>query len=404
MSNKAHLWVEHTVVPGDQILVTAVLENPGRSTQKLWYRIPSLHRHEIATSCDALVIGFLFSLMRNGVDLRVHGEVSPSLLRNLDEFESVWAVWHPERYRRIEITAESERETRGAIPQDSAILAFSGGVDSSFSAWRHGKNLCGRWGRRVRTGLMIHGFDIPLAESDVFDRAASKSRAMLESIGIKLVSIETNYRDLGDDWLDAHGAAVASCLMLFQKGYECGLIASSSPYQQMHLPWGSNPLTDVMLSSESFKIIHDGASFTRIEKIRAIAGWPELRKNLRVCWEGAEQDRNCGRCEKCIRTILNFRAIGSGLPECFERDVSDRQILNLQGLKPVPLYYLQEILAASQGASISGTWVAVLEECIKRNIHGEGFIRELWKSARTTVALRTRLRRLAAAIFHGRHE
>jgi hypothetical protein len=55
------------------------------------------------------------------------------------------------------------------------------------------------------------------------------------------------------------------------------------------------------------------------------------------------------------------------LPECFAEDVSDSQILRLNALNPVQLAYLEEILATARAASIAESWVAALEQCVRRN-------------------------------------
>jgi hypothetical protein len=155
--------------------------------------------------------------------------------------------------------------------------------------------------------------------------------------------------------------------MVLQGGYAVGLIASTEPYHSLVLPYGSNPVTDWLMSSYAFQIVHDGAAFTRSEKVRELANWPEALRYLQVCWQGDQKDRNCGRCEKCIRTILNFRAVGLGLPECFAEDVTDSQILRLDGLNPIQLAYFEEILATAKAATISESWVAALEQCVRRN-------------------------------------
>ena len=63
--------------------------------------------------------------------------------------------------------------------------------------------------------------------------------------------------------------------MLFQGIYRAGLFASSEPYQALVSPWGAHPLTDRLLSSNSFEIIHDGADFTRTQKTAQLCEWPE---------------------------------------------------------------------------------------------------------------------------------
>jgi hypothetical protein len=254
-----------------------------------------------------------------------------------------------------------------ATAEEKAIAAFSGGVDSCFTMFRHKSGRYGRLTRNLQAGLMVHGFDIPLAQQEVFERAAKKSKAMLNSLGVELIPVATNYREFGLNWEDVFGSAVASTLMLLRGSYTVGLVPSSYTYKSLFLPWGSNPLTDPLLSSNAFQVIHDGTAFKRIDKIREITNFPAALQSLRVCWEGKERDRNCGRCEKCIRTILGFRVMGIGLPPCFEQDVTDRQILDIKTSKKSQVTYFEEILQAAIAAGISDSWVTTIEQCIKRN-------------------------------------
>jgi hypothetical protein len=361
---KTHLWQEAAEVDS-YTTVSVTIEHPNQTRDRLWYRMSSEYSSLITQSCDPFVVATIFLAMQQRTDVVVHGEVSPSLLQNLAEFQAAWTCWCPKRYRQVEITADVEREQLKA-DSNKAIAAFSGGVDSCFTVFRHSTKRCGRIGRNLQAGLMVQGFDIPLEQQETFDRAAEKSRAMLASLGMELIPIATNFRELEQDWEDAHGTGIASCLMLFQRGFEAGIIASSDPYDALNLPYGSNPVSDWLLSSQSFQIVHDGASFNRIEKIREIANWPEVPANLRVCWEGSQKDRNCGRCEKCIRNILAFRVLGLGLPPCFEQDVTDSQILGIKNLKKSQLIELDPILAAARSAGISDSWVTALDRCISR--------------------------------------
>ena len=51
--------------------------------------------------------------------------------------------------------------------------------------------------------------------------------------------------------------------------------------------------------------------------------------DLRVCARKIVGGRNCGRCEKCVRIILNFRVAGLPIPPAFARDVTDDEIAEL---------------------------------------------------------------------------
>ena len=167
-------------------------------------------------------------------------------------------------------------------------MAFSGGLDSSFTAWRHYTRQAGRQTEDVQAGVVLHGFDIPINREDAFEVVFERSRLMLDSLGLESIPMVTNLRGLGGDFSDCHGAILASCLSLLKKRFSVGLVADSSPYQNFHLPWalpyGSNCLSDKFLSSDGFAIRVDGAGSYRFDKAQALAEWPEAMSNLRVCW------------------------------------------------------------------------------------------------------------------------
>jgi bacterioferritin-associated ferredoxin len=126
-------------------------------------------------------------------------------------------------------------------------------------------------------------------------------------------------------------------------------------------------ITDPLLSSLSFAIVHDGAEQHRVGKARALAAWPEALRNLRVCWAGRSADTNCGRCEKCVRTILEFRAAGVPCPPCFPGDVTEDQIRGLAmdgfAAKLILGRILREARATGYGRE---RWVRMLEERLSR--------------------------------------
>jgi hypothetical protein len=284
--------------------------------------------------------------MRTPADLVVHGALSPSLLRNLEEYQTAWANWYPGIYSHIEIQADSEKEQPQAS-SGSVVSGFSGGLDSSFTVFRHRLQNLGRARQNLTAAVFVHGFDISLSRLEAYQRAALNAQVMLDSLDVEMIPMAMNLKQLGDNWDHSHAAALASCLMLLQGGFSAGLIASSYPYSNLEMGWASNPVTDWLLSSASFQIIHDGAGFNRFEKIRAISEWPAALQHLRVCMRGAERDKNCCRCRKCVRTILYFRFVGCGLPPCFEQDASDFQVLITKYPNQSGITILREILAAA---------------------------------------------------------
>jgi hypothetical protein len=69
-------------------------------------------------------------------------------------------------------------------------------------------------------------------------------------------------------------------------------------------------LLDPEYSSTDLQILHDGLRFTRLEKVRLVAEWDVALQNLRVCTSNTPGLLNCGKCEKCVRTMTELLAIG----------------------------------------------------------------------------------------------
>ena len=66
-----------------------------------------------------------------------------------------------------------------------------------------------------------------------------------------------------------------------------------------------NPL----LSSSRLSVVHDGASFARIERTSFIAHSDVALETLHVCWQDYSQG-NCSRCQKCLRTMAALDLLG----------------------------------------------------------------------------------------------
>ncbi len=364
------VWPEPHRTDGDTILVAARLELPSGEQDSLWYRVPLSAQPALVDSCDPFLLALLLKAMHQAADLTIHGQVSPSLLRGAEEFEKAWAAWRPGRYHAVGIRADDERELRLERTSSQAVVGFSGGLDSSFSALSHARGVEVARPRPLRAGVFVQGFDIPLDDGAAFARACGKARAQLASLGLETIPIATNYRDVTVDWTESYGPAVAACLMLFQGRFDTGLVAQGVTYEaREHFDEGSNPLTDPLMSSRSFQVVADGSGITRREKTRAVAGWAEGLADLRVCWAGVHKDRNCCECEKCIRTILTFRVLGFDLPACFDKDITDDQIRRLRGVKEIKLgiFYDDIIRHAELGGMGQESWVSALRSCVRAN-------------------------------------
>lgn len=305
-----HLYIDDSNAADGERAAKLVL--PGAREKLVWFRADQPLCTE--SGADPFLAATVLTWMEAHCDVHVHGNVSRRLLAGLTEWQAAWARWRPKRYRQVRVTVDDVRDERALT--EKTVLAFSGGVDAAYSLRRHATRAAGWQQVDLKAALLVHGFDIPLEQVSVFDRARARAQLMLDGTGVSLLTISTNLRELGLIWEDAFATAVVGSLTLLAPQYGIGLIGSSEPYDRLVLPWGSNPVTDPLLSSGLMEIRHDGAAAGRTEKVRLLAEWPGA-DYLRVCWQGEELDRNCGRCEKCLRTRLNFALAGVRRPGCF---------------------------------------------------------------------------------------
>ncbi|MEJ1297395.1 MAG: hypothetical protein RPU64_00225 [Candidatus Sedimenticola sp. (ex Thyasira tokunagai)] len=268
---------------------------------------------------------------RLGFNLFFEGAVSRQLLENLERFGAIWSSWKPDIYNKITLAAEMEADDKGIGPAgDRAILAYSGGVDSNAVLIRH-MNGIGRATRSLEAALLIHGLDIPLTEPQGFIEAKKRATEGLDAFGLPLAVVRTNIMDIaGNHWNMEHGTALTSCLHAYSGDLDYGLLAEDFHYGHLEesVAWGNNPLTIPLISSGRFAIRPDGGELTRIEKVDLLAKYPVIVKNLRVCF--VTYGGNCGLCEKCTRTQLNFLLKGHDPTPLFPNKITFRRLIRVR--------------------------------------------------------------------------
>jgi hypothetical protein len=314
---------------------------------------------------DFVLLATIFYAMRAGEPLHITGCVSRTILQNIEEFQEAWALWRPNEYRVVKVSADEERAPCSTSTK-CGVFAFSGGVDGTFALLKHHFNDAGRRTCIPAVMMLIHGFDIPLAQSSAFAIAEAVARDFSETLGVPLATVRTDWKtSLCKHWELEFGAAVAACLHQFAGLASVGVFGADEDYGHLEFPWGSNPATNHLLSG-NFRIHTEGAGFTRTARVQYIAEYPEFAARLRVCWEGPISGRNCGRCEKCTRTQLNFMAFNEK-PICFEKRPSLAQVVGIKAKNPVQIAYLEEIHDTALRNNVSGLWLSALSIAILKN-------------------------------------
>jgi len=357
-----HVRVQPVQTSDGVARVSAVLQSEVRGELELFYEVDERHRDAIVDRADPFVVAALVHALDEGSDLHVHGApCSRSLLRNLEEFQQIWHTWFD--YPVVDLIADDERDA--PRPEGGAVVAFSGGVDSAFSAYtsasaspRHPP---------LGAGLMIHGMDIPRHDAAGFAGARQRSARMTDSLGIELITVRTNaWELLPHSRMHFSILGVSSALSLLGGRFGAGLIPSTATYGNPVLPLDSTPTSDALLRSDAFEIVHHGAAYSRLEKIRRLAGWDDAMRNLRFCLEDPH-DHNCGRCRKCVLTYLELRALELE-PDCFdERPSNDAVMRFVKTLSSHRLYVVEmlDILAECERHGLREPWVGAAKRRLR---------------------------------------
>jgi hypothetical protein len=297
----------------------------------------------------ALAVALLHAMAR-GLDIRVAGAVSPRLLDGLETLQAIWHRWVPARYTPVRIAVETEAEAPAAPADAGAVVAFSGGVDGTYSFFRHLTGAAGRATRRPAAALLVHGMDIPLDQPETFAGALARGARMLEGTDVPILPMRTSARSLGMSWEQSYGLQLIGCFLCLQGSFRAAVKASGEPWEGLVMPWGSTPLTDPLCSTAVMEILHDGCEASRTEKVDWLVRQTSVSGDLRVCWEGPALDRNCGQCEKCVRTMLNFWCLGHPVPGAFPAPLRAEQVLTIPVRNRIQLAELESILRLAEGA------------------------------------------------------
>jgi hypothetical protein len=262
--------------------------------------------------------------MQNGEPLEVQGSISRQLHEGLDRYQRVFHNWFPERFKVIEVRASGLRND--VTSQATGIgAAFSGGVDSFYTFLTIKQ--------RLTSTIFMAGFDMPVNLTWSIGELANSYSAMMNDAGIEFISGSTNIRTFVNsvDWTNAHGPALMATALFFKHRLSEFYIPSS--YTEGSYPrWGSHPELDSLLSSGSLRFVHHGSEKNRVQKLAFVARSPMTYERLRVCWIQDIGLKNCGVCEKCVRTQIALEIVGAlAKYKTFERGSLDHsQIRSLR--------------------------------------------------------------------------
>lgn len=171
----------------------------------------------------------------------------------------------------------------------------------------------------MKTGAhhgMIGYYDCDVEEK-LFRQENEKVKKYCEKFGFNLITISTNLyeicaKEFNWDFDFVHGLHNLGTMLILQNYFDKYYYATGGyrsvfkfnlqdeqiNYEKWLLP---------LISTESICFYSANKAMDRIDKEKFISQFSDVNEILHVCWQS---DKNCGECDKCIRTIVQLDYIG----------------------------------------------------------------------------------------------
>ena len=305
---------------GDDIQANALVqfEDCDRAEKEIYIKTDKKYADDFSANPHAFLVGCLLPAIHLGEKrIFLNEEICPLLKESLEIAMAILEHWTDGKYKPLKIEAKTSSVVK-PLQQPKTGMFMSGGMDSLAALRLNRLHYPESHPGYIRDGFFLHGFDIGGVvergmKYHVFERAKEAIVKITDDAKVELIPVYTNIRHLCDEralWLDSFfGAVLGSIAHSFSKRLNMVFIGSSYDVKNLH-PCGSHPLLDPEYSSYDMRIRHRDYELSRLAKIKIVSKWDVAFQNFRVCLANVPDRLNCGKCEKCVRTMTELTALG----------------------------------------------------------------------------------------------
>ena len=263
--------------------------------------------------CDDLYDSFVVSLVpyavKHSEDIIVDGYISSRLYYQLTTY-LVPMLCKSFNKKLINITSKVKAINYNGTGVGASI---SCGVDSFYTLLKHQN-------QKDKAYNITHLTFFNAGSNGEYggEKAQKLYKQRLEYVGkfckennYKLITIDTNINEfLMMNHEKTHTFRTLGCVLAIQKLFSKYYFASGLPFDGSHIDEEDTAFYDILnvqcFSNENVTFYCSGLETTRLEKIKFISNYKETYNWLNVC---IREDYNCGRCEKCLRTMIALDSI-----------------------------------------------------------------------------------------------
>ena len=301
---------------------------------KIWYEVEAEYGEYL---CDELADAFLLAVLPIAADseqdICIHANVSPKLFYAV---KKVHLPFFSKFLKKKEICVFADSAN---VVHFSGIAVSTGcslGVDSLSTIYQHIDDGCLPEYRLTHLAL-FNSCQLGAGNQEqlnvIFEKSCKLPKQFAGEIGLKFLPINTSvtelmsFTELTVEQLFHY--FTISCVMALQKLFSKYIFSSSYNAENMrinssHLDYSESTVIPLM-SNENVEIILSDTFKKRTEKTEYISKFSLTPKYLDVCWSTQlanlinyyddrylkeKINRNCGWCDKCMRTLFTLDMLG----------------------------------------------------------------------------------------------
>jgi hypothetical protein len=326
----------HKDISGDQVVFSSEI-NFSNQTQTLWYRLDTEYSDYFCEDrADGLVASLLYFSLMNGADMVSELPISEKLYYQLTHY-LIPQLCSCNKSVISPIKIEAPLVSTAYQEATGVGCGISCGVDSFTTLYEYTQLIpLDSYKLTHLTYFKVGAHDGQIGrydsnvQEDLFQTQLSHAKAFCARYGYKLVVVESNLTEIIDrmfgfyNYDQFHSYVSAGTVLLLQKLFHRHYYSASygldsffvdikkdaAHYEAVLLP---------MLSTETTSFYISNQEMSRIEKVRLISEFEQSYEWLLVCWL---HKLNCGKCRKCIRTMLELDFLGKLelYRSCFDLD------------------------------------------------------------------------------------
>lgn len=294
-------------------MITDIIED--KCVKTVWIEVDNKYEPYLCTErADAFVIGLLHYAMSHNHDIICEVPMGEYLYYQITTYLIDTIAQGSSLMHNIKITADVDQND---LPCAGKVgTGISCGIDSlHVLAALSGSSLTHHKPTHL-TFFNVGSHGEGERAKRLFAERKRRAECFCQDYGFELVEVNSNIMDVFPQiHVLTHTFTSMFAVFALQKLYSVYYYASGYPFSAFSLAntYSSDcAYYDLLLtgafSTDHLRIYSEGGNLSRLEKTRKVVTYPPSYKYLNVC---TSTEKNCGRCEKCTRTLLALDVLGA---------------------------------------------------------------------------------------------